>query len=55
MVGFITGKPAEYNDPLSLLHKTQGREVTRVESAGVIKVEFNISHKNIDNFGFELW
>ena len=38
MLGYITGKPAEYQNPIDLLNKTQGREVTRVENAGIIKV-----------------
>lgn len=30
ILGFLTGKPAEYKKPSDLLHKNQGREVTRV-------------------------
>ena len=37
-IGYINGKPAEYVDAVTLLNKTTGREVTRVENAGVVKI-----------------
>ena len=43
MLGYFKGKPAEYQNPVDLLHKTAGREVTRVENAGIVKVQFTIS------------
>ena len=37
-LGWMDGKPAEYINPVDLLQKTIGREVTRVESAGIVKI-----------------
>jgi hypothetical protein len=34
----LAGKPAEYISPGELLYKNEGREVTRVVSAGTVKV-----------------
>ena len=48
----LDGKPAEYLDPVNLLQKTTGREVTRVENAGIIKVQFTVSTKNMEAMGF---
>ena len=42
LLGLWRGKPVEYRSPVDLLHKTTGREVTRVENAGVVKVTFSI-------------
>ena len=36
--GWLDGKPAEYINPVDLLQKTIGREVTRVESVGIVKI-----------------
>ena len=52
LIGLITGKPAEYKSPVDLLHKTIGREVTRVENAGVVKVQFTIAATNMKALGF---
>jgi len=49
--GFLTGKPAEYTNHIELLHKNEGREVTRVVSAGTIKVQFHVTMKDMDKFG----
>lgn len=38
LVGFLSGKPAEFTSYTELLYKNAGREVTRVVSAGTIKV-----------------
>lgn len=37
-LGMLMGKPAEYIAPAELLYKNEGREVTRVVSAGTIKI-----------------
>lgn len=50
-LGFIMGKPAEYLQPAELLYKNEGREVTRVESAGTVKVQFNVTMKNMQTLG----
>lgn len=51
LVGFISGKPAEYKSFTELLYKNEGREVTRVVSAGTIKVQFHVTMKDMDKFG----
>ena len=53
LLGFLQGKPAEYQNPVDLLHKTTGREVTRVENAGVLKVQFTLSMQNMKAMGFQ--
>ena len=50
----IHGKPAEFEDPIEVLSKNSGREVTRVESVGVVKVQFVLSTKNMDTLGFQI-
>ena len=50
-LGMLTGKPAEYHDHLSLLTRGEGREVTRVTSAGTVKIQFNITMKNMEALG----
>ena len=51
IVGFLSGKPAEYTNHIELLHKNEGREVTRVVSAGTVKVQFHVTMKDMDKFG----
>lgn len=51
IVGFIAGKPAEYTSHVELLRRNEGREVTRVVSAGTIKVQFFVTLKDMDKFG----
>jgi len=46
-LGMIAGKPAEYVAPNELLHKNEGREVTRVQPTGTVKVQFNVTMKNM--------
>lgn len=46
-IGMLQGKPAEYNAPSELLHKNEGREVTRVVSTGTVKIQFNVTMKNM--------
>ncbi len=38
VLGFLNGKNAEYVSPTELLSKNEGREVTRVQSGGIVKV-----------------
>ena len=52
-LGYMNGKPAEYVNPVDLLQKTTGREVTRVESAGIVKIQFTIATTNMEAMGFE--
>ena len=52
--GWLMGKPAEYINPKDILQRTQGREVTRVESVGLVKVKFNTSTRNMEAFGFQI-
>jgi hypothetical protein len=49
--GWFKGKNAEYINPIQLLAKNEGREVTRVVSGGTVKVQFHITVKNMDDFG----
>jgi B9 domain-containing protein 1 len=49
--GWVKGKPAEYISPTELLCRNEGREVTRVVSCGTIKVVFQVTMKDIDEFG----
>lgn len=49
--GFLLGKPAEYLNPTQLLTTNDGREVTRVESTGLVKVQFNVTIKGLDAMG----
>ena len=51
MLGALRGKPAEYITPTELLYKNDGREVTRVENAGVVKIQFNVTMKDMQKFG----
>jgi len=37
-LGSLTGKPAEYISPSDILHKNEGRDVTRVTSCGTVKI-----------------
>ena len=37
-LGMLMGKPAEYVEHVNLLYKNDGREVTRVTSAGTVKI-----------------
>jgi len=53
LIGTIQGKPAEYYNPVDLLQKTTGREVSRVETCGVVKIQFNICTRNMEALGFQ--
>ena len=51
LVGDLSGKPAEFMSFTELLYKNSGREVTRVVSAGTIKVQFCVTMKDLDKIG----
>ncbi len=51
LLGSLMGKPAEFISPSELLSKNEGREVTRVVSAGTVKVQIHVTMKNMQKFG----
>lgn len=51
MLGWLNGKNAEYMSPTELLSRNEGREITRVQSGGTVKVQFHVTMKNMDDFG----
>ena len=53
LLGLVQGKPAEYQNPVDLLNRTQGREVTRVENAGIVKVQFTVNTQHFEELGFQ--
>ena len=50
-IGMIKGSPAEFLQPANLMTKNEGREVTRVQSVGLVKVQFNVTLKGMHQFG----
>ena len=50
--GWVTGAKVEYKDAPKLLAKGEGREITRVQSGGLIKVSFQITQRNIERYGY---
>ena len=51
LLGLFRGQPAQYINPSELLSKNEGRDVTRVTSAGLVKVQFNVTMKGLHEFG----
>lgn len=51
LLGMLKGAPAEYISPTDLMSKNEGRDVTRVISAGLVKIQFNVTMKGIEKFG----
>ena len=49
--GWLKGKNAEYINPSELLSKNEGREVTRVTSTGTVKIRFQVTMKDMDEYG----
>lgn len=47
LIGTIKGTPAQYIKPSEVISKNEGREVTRVVSAGIVKIQFNVTLKNM--------
>jgi B9 domain-containing protein 1 len=50
-IHFITNRPPEFFDS-KFIAQGMGREVTRVESGGVVKVIFNVTTKNMAEWGY---
>ncbi|KAJ3395872.1 B9 domain-containing protein 1 [Lobulomyces angularis] len=50
-LSFITGRKPEFIDS-KFISKSEGREVTRVQSSGSVKLNLNIIIKDLDNFGY---
>lgn len=51
-IGWLKGIVAELIDPSRTLAKTDGREVTRMDSGGRVKVVFTISEQNMKELGY---
>ena len=49
----MNGKPAEYVNPVDLLQKTIGREVTRVRSTGTVKIKVNVGTRGMKALGYD--
>ncbi|KAG1672717.1 hypothetical protein FOA52_005195 [Chlamydomonas sp. UWO 241] len=49
---WMNGMPAEFSDPRFPSYG-EGREVTRVESGGVVNVSLNILTKDMETFGYD--
>eukprot|EP00955_Chlamydomonas_euryale_P082093 363670-Chlamydomonas_euryale.AAC.5 len=49
---WLSGMPAEFSDPRFPSYG-EGREVTRVESSGVVNVSVNIMTKDMEQFGYD--
>ena len=52
-LGWLSGKNAEYKNAPSLIAGGEGREVTRVESRGIVKVVFQVTQRNLEEFGYK--
>ncbi|CAI2379743.1 unnamed protein product [Moneuplotes crassus] len=52
-LGWIKGNPASYKDAPNLIAKGEGREVTRVQSGGLIKITFQITQRNLEKYGYK--
>ena len=50
-LGILKGSPAEFAASTELLTKNEGREVTRVSSVGLVKIQFNVTIKGLHNYG----
>ena len=50
-IGWYNGENAHYINPTDLLSKNEGRALTRVSSAGTLKIQFTVSMKDLDQFG----
>ena len=51
-IGWLKGRPAEYSDPIHTLTGNAGREVTRVNSHGKVKIVFVVAEVNMKKFGY---
>ena len=50
--GWLAGKNAEYVDAPRLIAKAEGREVTRVQSGGLVKVTFQVTLRRFEELGY---
>ncbi len=50
--GYLMGTVAEYANPEKTIGNGEGREVTRVQSNGSIKVKFQVMERNMKKFGY---
>ncbi|EFJ46108.1 hypothetical protein VOLCADRAFT_105683 [Volvox carteri f. nagariensis] len=51
LTSWLSGMPAEFSDP-KFPSYGEGREVTRVQSGGHVKVQINLLTKDMDVFGY---
>lgn len=52
--GVITGKKAEIIDAPKVIASGDGREITRTQSEGKIKVVFQVTLRDMDKFGYSI-
>uniref|UniRef100_A0A7E4VUR9 B9 domain-containing protein 1 n=1 Tax=Panagrellus redivivus TaxID=6233 RepID=A0A7E4VUR9_PANRE len=52
LIGFFTGRRAEYVDP-RIVATSEGREVTRVQTEGLITANFNVIIKDLKKYGYD--
>mmetsp|Transcript_35975 Transcript_35975/g.70711 ORF Transcript_35975/g.70711 Transcript_35975/m.70711 type:complete len:264 (-) Transcript_35975:307-1098(-) len=53
LIAWLTGNPPEFFDA-KFVAQGKGREVTRVESAGTVKIVLNVVTKNMNNWNFQI-
>ncbi|KAI1730364.1 ciliary basal body-associated, b9 protein [Ditylenchus destructor] len=51
-IGFFTGRRAEFVDP-RIVSMAEGREVTRVSTQGLIKIQFTTVFKDLKKLGYD--
>eukprot|EP00825_Cyclidium_porcatum_P051496 TRINITY_DN948_c0_g1_i1.p1 TRINITY_DN948_c0_g1~~TRINITY_DN948_c0_g1_i1.p1 ORF type:complete len:136 (-),score=22.55 TRINITY_DN948_c0_g1_i1:226-633(-) len=52
LFGFLTAQVPEYVSSERVIAKGEGRDVTRVQSVGKIKVKFEVLKRNFNKFGY---
>ena len=52
LFAYLSGKSAEYINPIKALADNEGREVTRVKPEGIVKMVFQITTRNMDKLGY---
>ena len=50
-LAYVTGEHAQFFDP-KFVATSEGREVTRVQSSGVVKVQINVTTVGMESYGF---
>lgn len=53
LVGWLTGMPAEFSDP-KFPSYSEGREVVRVTSGGLVNIQLNLLTKDMQEFGYQV-